>query len=150
MFLNRGERIIIIGMKRKLYLLAGLGVVLIAIVVFSLLTKKTPASTCQAFITAIERGDGNDSYEMFTERGKSFYTREKWNEEVAILQGVYGNQPSKLLGDATLITNSQTGEVTGQRQPYAIQYGDNKYTATCFTTTAEPDKIDSFSSEVGF
>jgi hypothetical protein len=139
-------------MKMKLFVLAGLAVAVIAIVIVSLRSpgKDTTLSTCEAFIAAIQKGDADTTYDMFTERGKSFNSKEKWSEQVAILQSVYGTQAAKPLGDAAVITNNETGEPESEQRPYAIQNGENKYKATCYITAAEPEKVDSFGSQVGY
>lgn len=138
-------------MKIKLFVLAGLAVAVIAIVIVSLRSDKaTQLSTCETFIAAIQQGDADKTYEMFTERGKSFQTREQWAIRVSLLKAAYGTKAAKPLGDAQAITDPETGQVAKEQRPYAIDNGENKYKATCFITTAEPDKIDSFGSQVGY
>jgi hypothetical protein len=137
------------SMKIKLFVLAGLALAVTAIIVASLFSSKnTPTSTCRAFLTAIEQGNAEESYAMYTDRGKSFVTAEEWSKQVAIMRTAYGNQEPKALGDSAVIKDETTQEVTGERHTYIIKYGDAQYKTTCFTTATEPDKIDSFSSEV--
>lgn len=137
-------------MKKRLFVLAGLALVVLAIGVTTLLTKSPKSTSCESFIAGIEKNDGAGTYAKFTDRVKGLIDAKTWADQVKTLSAVYSNQKPTPISGSVPINDPATNKVTGYTDDYIVQYGTNKYKATCTTTVSEPGKIDSFSSKVTF
>jgi hypothetical protein len=149
-FLKRAASIIMTGMNKRLAVLAVVGGVVLVIGVIALVTSATKKDTCEAFILNIEKGDHAGTYAKFTDDTKKLISAKDWEAQVGMLKGAYYNQKPKLFGDPVVQNDTTTQKPVSTQYIYGIQYGENKYRATCTTPATEPDKVQSFSSKAGF
>lgn len=118
------------SIRSKLLIIAGLGVVLIIIVVFLSVDHSKPnPNPCDTLIALIQKDDADASYRLFTKDAQAVQSASAWQKTVSALYEAYG--PVKPIPSPNNVTPSKT---TGSSitEVYNIYNLSHVYTATCY------------------
>lgn len=105
--------------------------VLIAILAINLLTSDKQVSACVNFITAIQKGDAEKSYNLLSDEARTSKKLKDWQKEVPILRTAYGEETvPKLVSDPQKTSLLATDPSI--QEAYELTNSGTTYKVTCY------------------
>lgn len=138
-------------MKKRLLVLGGL--IIVIVVLFVVLPRTgvvgRKMTTCESFLAAVQAGDAEKSYAMFTEQAQDTLKYNEWQKQVPQYKTAYGQKKPELASDKNSTSlNSNAESLT---ESYTMTNYDNKYTATCYLRLVDGAyQVGGFVSEVKY
>ncbi|HJQ09232.1 MAG TPA: hypothetical protein VJ836_07175 [Candidatus Saccharimonadales bacterium] len=132
-------------MRKKLFLLGVMSVLLVVFILFSLISSRTRGGVCEQLIHAVQENDVQGSYDLLSSEAQALSPFEEWKQNVASLDGYYGDAEPELKSK-TQETFADTG-LTQTKEEYLIDPPNGTYTAYCYVSQ-NGKEVNAFSSQL--